>query len=318
MEMLELYYNSHTKRVIDSDLKSNMINHGYLLVSGGTTLIHSYAKFVASEFFCKAVDRPCGKCSTCTRIEHSNYSDVIVYPKDDKTNIMTEDINNIVLDEYVLPYESDKKVYILFDFDNATVQAQNKLLKTLEEPNKSTIFVLTASNLNNVLPTIRSRCKIITEGALANNVIKKYLFDMGVEQSIASVVADKSFGNLTYALNHASQSGKQIILLAKDIFNNMTNSSMVLKYSNSMYEHKGEIKDLISQMLMCVADMTRLIAQNKTSSEYDLSMYNMQSLQEIAKLCEVAQHKIQANASFNSVTDGLLLGILEVRYKWQK
>lgn len=318
MKLFDLYNNSHVATIVSHDVINNMINHSYMLVSSDTYLVREYAKYVASAFLCKSNEAPCGNCNVCKRIEHGNYSDVIVYPKDNKS-IMTEDINSIVLDEAVLPFESDKKVYILYDFDKATVQAQNKLLKTLEEPNKSTIFILTASNINNVLPTIRSRSKKIEVGVLDDGVIKDYLISDGVDAFTAELVASHSFGNLTYALSHTKNiSGKEIIVLAKDIFNNLKDSSMVLEYSNKCLKYKDNLEDLVSQMMICVQDIARICATNGESSEYNVGLYNLKSLEAISSLCEEAIKKNNANCNPNSIIDGLLLGILEARYKCSK
>ena len=314
MELFDLYKQSHTNEVVLRDIANNMINHSYMIVSFDTLLIKAYAKYVASAFLCTGENKPCDECSVCKRIQHGNFSDVIEYPKDNKC-IMTEDINNIVMDEVVLPYEADKKIYILYNFDNATVQAQNKLLKTLEEPNKSTIFILTVNNMDNVLPTIRSRSKIIVEHALDDDVIQEYLEQDGVDKMSAKLVASKSFGNLSYALNHAkSVSGREIITLARDILNNMKDSSMVLEYASKVQKYKDNLQDLASIMLSHVADMSRLIALGEQSDVYNLGMYNLRSLGMIAKLCEQTIKKDNANCNPNAIIDGLLFGILEVRY----
>ena len=315
MDIKELFAKSHTFKIVSSDTKSGMINHSYMLISADTMLMREYAKLVASTFLCSSGHKPCGECVVCRRISHGNYSDVITYPQGDKA-IMTEDINEIVLDELVLPLEADKKIYILYDFDKATVQAQNKLLKTLEEPSKSVIFILTATNIDNVLPTIRSRSKKIVENILDDNDIAKYLIDTGVAKSDAVEIASRSFGNLTYAVSHAgSKSSRQIIELSKKIFNEMQDSSMVLKYASLMLNHKDNLEEVINQMFISVNQMIKEISLKQNSGTYNLSMYNVQSLLGISKLCELAVKKIKANCNPNSVVDGLLMGILEVRYK---
>ncbi len=293
-----------------------MINHSYLLISSDTMLMHEYALLVASEIMCKADTRPCHTCNTCVRIQHGNYPDVAVYPKGDA--ILTEDINQIVFDEYVLPLEADKKVYILYNLDNATVQAQNKLLKTLEEPNKSVIFVITASNMSNVLPTISSRCKKVVEPTLSDDIVAGYLVTQGLDSTLSNAIAKRSYGNLTLALSHAtSKTGQQMIALSKEIFNNLTDSSKVIVYASKMLQFKTELEDLINQMQLSVRDIALQIV-NGGAGEYNVQMYNIKALQGISELCQQAVAKLRANCNASAVVDGLLMGILEVRYKCLK
>ena len=319
MDTKELFLKSNVYKILISDMSANMVNHSYMLISGDTLIMRDYAKYFASTLFClNDGTKPCFKCNNCIRVDHNNYPDITIYPKGEK-GIVTEDVNEIVFDEYVLPLEGEKKVYILYDLDNATVQAQNKLLKTLEEPNKSVIFVITASNQDNVLPTIRSRSKKIVEPMLNNEDVAKYLISSGVASDVANSIASRSFGNLTLAIAHAtSNTGREMIALSKEIFNKMTDSSMVLKYSTKMLEFKSDLEDLINQMLLSVRDIMVLIATNKSSSEYNLDLYNISALKGISSLCEEAIAKIKANCNPNSVVDGLLMGILEVRYKCLK
>ena len=141
MELLDIYLSSQIHRTISKDLSSVMLNHCYLLSSADEFLINNFAYFVAKEICCVGDSKPCNTCINCNKIEHGNMVDLCVYPKDDK-NLMVEDINNIVTDCYITPVENHFKIYILKNFDLCTVQAQNKILKTLEEPPKNVIFIL--------------------------------------------------------------------------------------------------------------------------------------------------------------------------------
>ena len=175
--MDKLYSLSSVHDLISRDIKENMINHAYMLISSDLDYVEALAVGVAKQIMCE-LHEPCNKCNQCIKVEKREHADVVILPHD-KKNIVVEDVEKIVSESYVLPLEGEKKIYILYNFDQATPQAQNKLLKTLEEPPKSVVFIITTTNENNVLATIRSRCKkvfvpLISDGAFSDYLNAKY------------------------------------------------------------------------------------------------------------------------------------------------
>lgn len=309
--MKNIYLKSHIHKIIQNDLQNNMLNHSYMLISTDKLLINEFARLVAQEIMC---EQNCGVCPTCLKIQNHNHSDVIEYPQNDK-GIMSADADKIVDDSYILPMEGDRKVYILHNFDESNIVVQNKLLKTIEEPSKSVVFLITCSNDSLVLPTIRSRCKKLTEPVLDEGQIVEYLMqNHNLEGDNANKIAKISDGNLTLAVSYATDS-KLLDMrnLAVEILTSMQNSGDVLKYSVAVQKYKGAIETFLNVMLDVFHSSLRERMKGRVTT-----LYNEKSTVGAMRVIENAIKKIKSNCNTNSVVEGVLLGILEERYKCQK
>lgn len=309
--MKNIYLKSHIHKIIQNDLQNNMLNHSYMLISTDKLLINEFARLVAQEIMC---EQNCGVCPTCLKIQNHNHSDVIEYPQNDK-GIMSADADKIVDDSYILPMEGDRKVYILHNFDESNIVVQNKLLKTIEEPSKSVVFLITCSNDSLVLPTIRSRCKKLTEPVLDEGQIVEYLMqNHNLEGDNANKIAKISDGNLTLAVSYATDS-KLLDMrnLAVEILTSMQNSGDVLKYSVAVQKYKGAIETFLNVMLDVFHSSLRERMKGRVTT-----LYNEKATVGAMRVIENAIKKIKSNCNTNSVVEGVLLGILEERYKCQK
>jgi len=102
---------------------------------------------------------PCGFCTSCRKVQNGVHPDVIhIYPEG--SYIKIEQIRNLILDSAEKPVEGIQKVYIIHQAHTMTPQAQNSLLKTLEDPIADSIVILLANNLKQLIPTVISRCQI--------------------------------------------------------------------------------------------------------------------------------------------------------------
>ncbi len=310
--MEKIYLNSNTHRIIKNDISENMLNHSYLIISNDKFKINAFTDYVCCSIL--ANDDFSG--TIAKKILHGNHADVKQFPATSKS-IVTEDINKIVSDSYVLPMEAQKKIYVLKNFEQATVQAQNKLLKTLEEPPKSVVFVITTSNENGVLPTIRSRCKKIVEGRISDEEVLRYVSGLGkLSAEEAKMIAELSQGNLTFADSYVNdRKYLEMVNLSKDIFNNLLTSANVLNYSAKMLKYKTTFEDFFNVMLLTL----RNIFVDKTTKNVQPNIkYSSRALTKIVDVLNTAIEKVRCNCNPVSVCDGVLMGILEVRFKCQK
>ncbi len=310
--MKEIYLKSNIHKILNNDLTANMLNHSYLLISNDKFKINEFCKYIActilaGEYFDGIV---------ATKIFHGNHADVKEYPTGSK-GIVTEDISRIVNDSYVLPMEGDKKVYILKNFEQATVQAQNKLLKTLEEPSKSVVFIITTSNESGVLPTIRSRCKKVAEGKLNQEDVLGYITSHSkLTAEDAQKLAQLSEGNLTLVDSYINDKKYlEMVSLSEEIFNNLSSSAGVLNYSSKMLKYKANLEDFLNIMMLTL----RNVFVNKVTKQTPTNIvYSNKALANIVWVINEGIEKVKSNCNPNSVCDGVLMGILEVRYKCQK
>ena len=132
--------------------------HAYMYVSPDTSARRENARLIAKSMLCRNRDKsavPCGECDCCTKMNAATHPDCIFVSGTEKTTV--EDIKKIEEEAYLASNEADSKVFILEDADEYNDACQNKLLKIIEEPPKGVKFVLTASSVSAILPTVRSR-----------------------------------------------------------------------------------------------------------------------------------------------------------------
>ena len=161
-----------------------------LRIQGGTELAHAYiaasmneearlglARTLAAAMLCEAdgVERPCGRCRACRKSLAGNHPDIVLVSagldsQGRKRREMTVDqVRGLVSDAQVMPNEGRRKVFILADAGIMNRQAQNALLKLLEEPPANTAFILCAENPALLLPTVRSRCELLRANAASGS-----------------------------------------------------------------------------------------------------------------------------------------------------
>ena len=170
--------NDKIKQELKHAVDLNMNSHSYLFI--GTDGIGK--KLIANEFakmlLCNEKDSNnggyCNKCKSCMEFSSNNNPDFFLI-NPDGNSIKIEQIREMQRKIIEEPIISTRKVYIIDDSDKMTKEAQNALLKTLEEPPRFVVIILIGSNENNFLTTIKSRCNIIRFNNIPDDEIKKYL-----------------------------------------------------------------------------------------------------------------------------------------------
>lgn len=142
----------------------------------------------------------CGRCSTCTRIVRGIYSDVLIVEPGESGSIKIDQVRDVIDRAEYRPFEGKRRVVIIDEADALVTAAQNALLKTLEEPTPSSVFILVTSRPDVLLPTVRSRCPQLRFRPLAAHEIADALVGRGVGQKEARAVAATADGSLGRAL----------------------------------------------------------------------------------------------------------------------
>lgn len=147
----------------------NKIKHAILLFGDENTSFET-ANFLAKALLCMGIGQtPCNTCSACNKIQKNIHPDVKIISSDKaKNSFHVQKVREIKSDAYTAPNESRHKVFILKNAQTMTVQAQNAILKLLEEPPKNVIFILTCKNKQELLPTVISRCVCFDVGGFCN------------------------------------------------------------------------------------------------------------------------------------------------------
>ena len=150
----------------------------------------------------------CGKCTACKRIARGVHPDVIIVEPGDSGAIRIDQVRDIVDRAGYKPFEGRRRVVIIDDADALVPAAQNALLKTLEEPPSSSMFILVTARPNVLLPTVRSRCPQLRFQPLSASDIAKALVARGSSESEALAVAATADGSLGQAL--AASGGERV------------------------------------------------------------------------------------------------------------
>ena len=172
------------KKYLSNSLKSNMISHAYMFEGpsgvGKNTLARELSRILLE-------------------MENLFNSPDYIEIKPDGNSIKIAQVRNMQSDILVKPYKS-YKIYVFDEALKMTVEAQNALLKTLEEPPKYAIIILITNNKESLLDTIKSRCEIIKFTPIPMAEIADYLIKTGVDQKRASLLANFSRGSMQKAI----------------------------------------------------------------------------------------------------------------------
>ena len=168
-------------KYIQNAVTADAVSHAYILNGERGSGKKMLANLFAMSMQCENRDEDgdaCGKCQSCKQAMSGNHPDIIRVTHEKPNTISVDDIRVQVNDDIVIrPYSSKYKVYIIADADMMTVQAQNALLKTIEEPPSYAVIMLLTENAEVLLPTIRSRCVMMKLRNIKDQLVKKYLME---------------------------------------------------------------------------------------------------------------------------------------------
>ena len=258
-------------------------------------------------------DNVCFSCENCKKIINDSHPDLKIFPEND--SFLVADANKIVEEASIKPIFSDKKIFILHNFDNATVQAQNKLLKTIEEPYDNVIFIFTAVNCEKILQTILSRTQQFKLSKFSKEELKMF--------------TEKSLTDEIYALS-AGWPGKlnniEDCLIAnfdfiKNLIKNLKSSKDVINFSQDFAEDKNSFSQKLNILLNIFRDalMQKLNKHNLINYKTEVvsliaNEYSQKAIIKCIQLIDNAQKQFLSKANLNLIADNLLISILEVKH----
>lgn len=312
---------------IQNAVEQNKVSHAYILNGERGAGKKMLAKLFAMTLQCEEHGaEPCGKCRSCRQTASDNQPDIITIKHEKPGSISVDDIRGQLNGDIMIkPYSSPYKVYIIPEADLLTVQAQNALLKTIEEPPEYAVIFLLTENADGLLPTIRSRCVMLKLRNIKNTLIKKYLMDqMQIPDYQADICTAFAQGNM----------GRAIMLATSEHFNEIKDEAIqLLKYINEMELHEivSAIKEISKYKLevtdyldiitiwyrdillykatkdiggVVFSDQMKYIKQKASQSSYE-------GIELILESIEKAKARLKANVNFDLVMELLLLTIKE-------
>ncbi|MDS0526839.1 DNA polymerase III subunit delta' [Clostridium sp. SHJSY1] len=252
-----------------------------------------------------------------------NYVDIIHY-KSEKASFGVDEVRKIIEEVSKKPYEGDKKIIIIHEGNKLTGQAQNAMLKTIEEPPKGVYIIILSESLELLLDTIKSRCQIYKLTPLDKEDMIKYIKSIGEnnEEKILTALAygEGIPGRAEKILNDEELSNlrKLIIKFLTDI---NSNNNVVLEYEEKFNKHKNDKYELLNLIASFIRDIivykelrnkTNIINLDKLDDISRLSSelsYNR--LNSMLKNIEEARSNFENNISYSMVISIMLIGFLE-------
>ncbi len=325
IDLLALLKNTSAFSIVKGDKKANRLSHAYLLLTADQDNLQEYLKIFAMLLSCEEME-PCGLCRVCRLIDQKVHPDVITYPKGDKA-ISSEEVNELIEESFIRPIESDKKVFIIENAQDMNLSAQNKLLKTLEEPPRNVHIILGATNEFSLLPTIKSRVKKLEIPAFDSTTLINALKEDC--QDIKRLEMAVACGDGTVGKAKALYNGNDLAFLndlVVDVLLNMQSSKDVLKYSTMITDKKVDISQFLSVLELLLRDMLVLnqgqanLVGNKSGIEKLSATQNFNTGAIVHALESVteANKRKKFNMNTTMLVEWLLFQILEGKFKWQK
>lgn len=313
---------------LENAVRMNKVSHAYIINGERNAGKEFIARTFAMALQCE--DRqgvePCQECHSCKQAKSGNHPDIIFVTHEKPGTIGVDDIRKQINgDVAIKPYSGPKKIYIVREGEKMTVQAQNALLKTLEEPPEYAVILILTDNVNALLPTILSRCVVLNMKPVKDARIKEYLMEnMEIPDYKANICVAFARGNV----------GKARLLANSEEFDKVKEEALtLLKYIGEMELHEivaairkineykfdvNDYMDILSiwyrdvLLFKATHDVNNLIFREEIQSirkVADKSTY--EGIERIIDALQKSKQRLNANVNFDLTMELLLLTIKE-------
>lgn len=295
----EILGNDKIKKNLEETINTETVSHSYLFMGpegiGKKKIAIEFAKMI----LCLSDNKPCNNCSSCIKFDGGNNPDFrLIEP--DGNSIKIAQIREMQERIYEKPIISNKKVFIINDSDKMTEEAQNSLLKTLEEPPEYAVIILIASSESKMLNTIKSRCLKVGFTEIPKEQIREYILKNKIidnpSQSILEFCGG-SIGKLDSIVKNL-EIHNQLEQTMKNLINmNIKNMVQMFNEFQVLYDSKDLINELLDYMIVIIYEYI------KHTSEYEANVLN------IIPIIERTKIKLNSNTNFDMCIDELLMNI---------
>jgi DNA polymerase-3 subunit delta' len=304
---------------LEQILAGGRIVHAYLFEGPAGAGKKTMSGLFAQALLCKEPeDKPCHKCIPCKQYEGGNHPDVLWIRRiEDKTAINVDQIRELQFEIKVKPFQDGRRICFIDEAHLMNHQAQNALLKTLEEPPSLTLFFLLADNTSSLLPTIISRCQLFQVGSLSREDIAIILNErLSIGHEEASTYAALSQGNPGQALDLAGD--EEFRALREQLINGMNDAGTpkIMDLIGPFTEYKERVEDLFTILQLWIRDIIILIETedssliiNKDQSRLLLkqaSYFTSEALQVMIGSIEQARKRLKSNTNYQLTIEAML------------
>jgi DNA polymerase III subunit delta' len=268
----------------------------------------------------------CGTCPTCQRIARGQHSDVTVLDRGDEASIKIPALRDRVLESVnYRPFEAARRVFIIDPADAMTVQAQDALLKTLEEPPSAAIIVLVSAYADTLQPTIQSRCRRLRFGLLVEADVARILKAQGIDAGSATRMAAHAGGTVSRALtgqdefdeDRSAALGLLAAARGSGILARLKAATALTRHDSDRRDREA-LSDRLAILLSLLRDLTAIGASNTLPLAHadlagDLgglvSAFNSERVMSAFDTVEAADDALGRNASPKLVADWIAVTI---------
>jgi len=245
--------NKQNKEILNQIITNNNVAHSYMFIGKDSVGKMLFAKEFAKAILCTNSIKLCNNCKSCIEFDTSNNPDFTIIEPDGNT-VKIDQIRELVKKVYEKPIVSNKKVYIINDSNLMTKEAQNSLLKTLEEPPEYVTIILIASNENLFLPTIKSRCTKIIFNKLSDNEFKEILEKEYNYANVTDLVLKIADGSVKKALK--MQDKEELYGRINNIYSNLENINVIdiINSKEEIFKDKEEALEILEYINLIFFD----------------------------------------------------------------
>ena len=323
----DIYGQEAMKEHLQNAIRLGKVSHAYIINGERNSGKEFIARIFARTLQCERGGiEPCGECHSCKQAESGNQPDISRVTHEKPNSIGVEDIRSQVNNDIVIkPYSSPYKIYIINEGEKMTVQAQNALLKTLEEPPAYGVILILTTNVEALLPTIVSRCVVRNMKPVRDDIVRRFLMeDLQIPDYKANVCVAFARGNI----------GRAKMLASSEDFDNVKEEAVtLLKYIRDMEiseivaaikkisEYKLDVTDYLDILSIWYRDVLLFKATNDANNlifkeeikyirkEADQRSY--EGIEIILDALEKAKSRLSANVNFDLTMELLFLTMKE-------
>jgi DNA polymerase-3 subunit delta' len=318
--------------LLQHSLAAGKMPHAYLFAGPPHIGKMTLARHVAQALNCQAADKPCLECASCKKIAAGNHSDVQIIGLDyneeedkERLKIRNEQIDGILHDASLPPFEGIHKVFIIDGAELMSIGAANRLLKTLEEPEAHVTFILLAAQERRLLKTIVSRCQRIELQPLSLAEAAAALEKNGMKPELARLLAGLSHGCPGWAINAAgdmkvleqrNEALEQIISVTKGDFEERF--AYVAKLAAGFSQNRRAVYDILDKwldywrdLMLIKLDGADMITNSDRREELikTTGKYSLTQIRSFIKSIESAAAQLNQNVNARLALEVLMLEI---------
>lgn len=315
------------KEQLRNAISTGKVSHAYIINGEKSSGKEFIARMFAMSLQCeKGEIEPCQECRSCKQALSDNHPDIIRVTHEKPNTISVEDIRTQVNNDVAIkPYSGAYKIYLINEAEKMTPQAQNAILKTLEEPPAYAVILLLTANVNSLLPTILSRCVVLNMKPVADELVKKYLMEqLQIPDYKAEVCVAFARGNVGRAKALAS---------SEDFENVKAEAISLLKYIQDMElneiiaaikkktEYKLEINDYLDicaiwyrdvLLFKATNDVNHLVFRDEIQTlRKTAQRSSYEGIEQVIRALDTAKRRLDANVNFELTMELLMMTIQE-------